>query len=533
MKTIGCAAALAAGILVTGAVTSFAADMPLKARPLVAPAWSWTGFYGGINGGYAVGSDPFTQGYVGNINNPVNLSTISTVNSTIVPKGGFAGLQDGYNYQIGSLVWGVEGDWQWADQKARSCGLSCSFTQTPDNVGDFRFGASGTAGSLSVDQKINWFATARGRVGWTPIEGTMLYATAGGAWMGVDETDQIRYVQALAGNVFTTTASFSNTKSGYAVGGGAEFRLWGNWTGKVEYLHIDVSGTNNSAAHFATPVIGPIVLTTTTSTIRNDLVRVGLNYKVNPWESASASPAMPVKAAGDGPWNWTGFYVGGNAGYGQASENFLQNLVRTNTTYSYSYYNHSIAPKGELLGLQGGYNYQTGAIVVGVEGDWQWADQNARSCGLVCSATTSTPPFGTNASNISIDQKINWFATARARIGWTLANGTLLYATGGGAWMGINETDTFISTPAVGAATSVMTTVNNTKAGYAFGGGAEFRIWGNWTGKVEYLHLDVGGVSVTNGPDAVRVTTNTGRIKDDIARAGLNYHFAGPVVAKY
>ncbi len=99
--------------------------------------------------------------------------------------------------------------------------------------------------------------------------------------------------------------------------------------------------------------------------------------------------------------------------------------------------------------------------------------------------------------------------------------------------MGINETDSFISTPAVGPVTSVMTTVNNTKAGYAFGGGAEFRLWGTWTGKVEYLHLDVDGISVTNGPDAVRVTTNTGRIRDDIARAGLNYHFAGPVVAKY
>src|SRR3984893_16722172 len=502
-------------------------DLPLKARPLApGPAWSWTGFYGGINGGYSVASDHFSQGFVGNVNNPSILSESSSFNSTITPKGGFLGLQGGYNYQTGPIVWGVEGDWQWANQSARSCGLNCGFTQTPDNVGIFIYGASGGQ-AFSVDQKVNWFGTARGRIGWTPSDGTMLYATAGGAWMGIDETDMINYTNTLGRINSTTTASFSNTKSGYAVGGGAEFRLWGNWTGKVEYLHIDVGGTTGTAFHFAPPVIGPLALTTTTGRIRNDIVRLGVNYKLGPWgmtETLAPLAALPVKVPVDrapSGWNWTGFFLGANGGYGVDSDNFVKTITRANPSVRYSTVNHTNAPKGEFLGLQGGYNYQTGPIVWGVEGDWQWANQSASSCGLSCVSTTPIAPLPQTSSFLSVDQKVNWLGTARARIGWTPSEGTMLYATAGGAWMGIDETDTVAAIAPTPSTTTAS--FSNTKSGYAVGGGAEFRLWGNWTGKVEYLHIDVGGTTSTRWPYTFVVTTATGRIKDDIVRLGVNY----------
>jgi outer membrane immunogenic protein len=99
----------------------------------------------------------------------------------------------------------------------------------------------------------------------------------------------------------------------------------------------------------------------------------------------------------------------------------------------------------------------------------------------------------------------------------------MLYATAGGAWMSIDETDTSFSSSPPNPDLTIKNTSSNTKSGYAFGGGAEFRIWGNWTGKVEYLHLDVAGATTTGGPDFFRFTTATGRIKDDIVRVGLNY----------
>jgi outer membrane immunogenic protein len=537
MKNISWAAALAAGLFSATTASSFAADIALKARPMVsAPAWSWTGFYGGINAGYGVASDPWTMAQgLGNFHGDLQTSS-GNFDSINTPKGGFVGLQSGYNYQIGAVVLGVEGDWQWSNQSARSCGFHCTFTQTPDFLGDFRFGASG-GDAFSINQRINWFATARGRIGWTPLDGTMLYATAGGAWMNLDETDQIRSIVPALGSDLTSSHSFNSTKGGYAVGGGAEFRLWGNWTGKVEYLHLDVGGTTNSGAFFAPPSVGPFTLTTTTGHIKNDIFRVGMNYKVGPDGVADTLPpvaALRLKAPADRGWNWTGFYVGGNGGYGVANDDFLQSITRTNPVVSYSLANHTNAPKGEIAGLQAGYNHQVGSIVYGVEGDWQWTNQAARSCGSICSSTMRVAlPLNPLSAYLAIDQRINWFATARGRAGWTPSDGTMIYATAGAAWMGVNETDTNFSDGPPVPVTVFTGNSSSTKSGYALGAGAEFRLWGNWTGKVEYLHLDVAGITTAIPVTGVTVTTNTGRIRDDIARVGLNYHIAGPVVAKY
>ena len=201
----------------------------------------------------------------------------------------------------------------------------------------------------------------------------------------------------------------------------------------------------------------------------------------------------------------------------------MQTITRAIPVVSYSTVNHPNAPKGEFLGLQGGYNYQTGPIVWGVEGDWQWANQSASSCGLGCVSTTPIAPLLQSSSSLSVDQNVKWFGTARGRIGWTPSDGTMLYATAGGAWMGIEETDTVASMPPGGILSKTTASFSNTKSGYAAGGGAEFRLWGNWTGKVEYLHIDVGGTTSTGGPNTFVLTTATGRIKDDIVRLGVNY----------
>jgi outer membrane immunogenic protein len=93
----------------------------------------------------------------------------------------------------------------------------------------------------------------------------MLYATAGAAWGGIDETDTTGPGSAT---------SFSHTQGGWTAGGGIELRLWERWTGKLEYLHLDLGTTTNVA-----PAAAPETLTTT-SQIRSDVVRLGLNYKL-------------------------------------------------------------------------------------------------------------------------------------------------------------------------------------------------------------------------------------------------------------
>jgi outer membrane immunogenic protein len=116
-----------------------------------------------------------------------------------------------------------------------------------------------------VDQRLDWLASARGRVGWAN-QGYLFYVTGGGAFGGVKETDSLPGIPAAA--------SFSQNRTGWTAGGGIEARLWGNWTGKLEYLHFDLGNMTNSFAFAA----GPTALSTT-STVRDDVVRGGLNYK--------------------------------------------------------------------------------------------------------------------------------------------------------------------------------------------------------------------------------------------------------------
>jgi outer membrane immunogenic protein len=236
--------------------SAMAADLPAapiyKAPPPVA-VWSWSGFYIGLNGGYSFGSDDFTQ----SLTQP-GIVANSFDKHTVAPRGGLFGGQAGYNWQVGSVVLGVEGDAQWADQRGTSCGLLC-LNQTGQTAG------------ITVTQKLKWFSTVRGRLGWAH-DSYLLYVTGGGAWAGIEENDAL-VVSGGGGGTFG--ASSSTTKSGWTAGAGIEAQLWGNWTGKLEYLHMDLG--NMTTVFVPAPAAGITILTT--SHIRDDLIRAGLNYK--------------------------------------------------------------------------------------------------------------------------------------------------------------------------------------------------------------------------------------------------------------
>jgi outer membrane immunogenic protein len=198
----------------------------------------------------------------------------SNTNSTVAPKGGLFGGQLGFNWQTGPVVWGVEGDIQWASQTATACGEFCTNIASPVVPGLTVANVAPT-----VYQKVKWFGTARGRVGYAN-NGAMIYVTAGGAWAGIDETDNFSINAPIPPFLFTSaqTASFSRTASGYAVGGGIEMRLWAGLTAKVEYLHLDLGGVTNTFA-FVPPEPAGTTLTTVHNRFKDEIVRVGLNYK--------------------------------------------------------------------------------------------------------------------------------------------------------------------------------------------------------------------------------------------------------------
>jgi outer membrane immunogenic protein len=359
------------------------------------------------------------------------------------------------------------------------------------------------SGADLVQHRLNWFTTLRGRLGWAHDD-FLLYVTGGGVWAGVRETDSANrdFVQA--------DVVHDATLSGWAGGLGAEMRLRGNWSAKVEYLHLQLGNMVNVSHLAATNgVVGFDFLQTTASTVSDNIVRIGLNYQLapasqGPWAQAYAS-AAPVPA-----FNWTGVYLGVNGGYGVGHNAFTQFEDFGGGAFLGSFAPSKIAPKGGLFGGQAGYNWQMNHVVLGFEGDAQWSDMDDTACGHDCGPTTP----------MTVSQKLKWFATARGRLGWAMPS-WMLYATAGGALGGVDETDVVF--PAAIFPAPASASFSQTRGGWTAGGGVELRLLERLTGKLEYLHLDLG--STTNSFVAApgETLTTTSHLRSDIVRAGLNY----------
>lgn len=238
-------------------------------------------------------------------------------------------------------------------------------------------------------------------------------------------------------------------------------------------------------------------------------------------------------------YDWTGFYIGVNGGYSRG------NSANSYTITGLAPFADSTHMNGDVFGGQAGYNWQvTSSLVVGIEADVQGSNQKG----------TDTPPpivttncvagiFCTTTSNgVSMDQTMNWFATARARVGFVPWDHLMLYATGGGAFGEVAATataNTTTSSTLFGTPLGTTTTISsanfaNRRAGWTVGGGAEWVLSGPWTAKLEYLFVDLGSYSNTvPGNPTVPSTLINSHVTDNIVRVGINYRFGGPVVASY
>ena len=249
-------------------------------------------------------------------------------------------------------------------------------------------------------------------------------------------------------------------------------------------------------------------------------------------------------------WGWTGFYIGGNAGYSWG---------RSSTDVSY--YNTLtglpiVAPAGSITssgfdmnggiaGGQIGYNWQSNNWVFGLEADAQWSGERGRglyNCAAVavtagaCLPGLTFLPAGVTGTSLTYDQSLEWFGTVRGRAGVLVTPKVLLYGTGGLAYGSIKTTGTLVGvTPANVAITSTGSS-SDIRLGWTVGAGVEGKLTSNWSAKLEYLYLDF---DTYRAGDFTLAPLNTigarvdSRFRDHILRAGLNYTFGGPVVAKY
>jgi outer membrane immunogenic protein len=228
---------------------------------------------------------------------------------------------------------------------------------------------------------------------------------------------------------------------------------------------------------------------------------------------------FPTKAPVAAPasvQNWTGLYVGGNAGYSWG---------RTDVDYSLAgvpIARTTLDPNSFIGGGQIGYNWQLGSLVLGVEGDLAWRHGT--------DATTFT--FGNAAGDFArFNTEQNWVGTARPRIGFA-ANNWLIYGTGGVAF---GEFKHAYTETRPGVATRALAN-SETKAGWTAGGGVEYAFTNQWSLGVEYLYMDFGSTALAQpvAPPVFPSTTASFDDKSHVVRAKLNYKFnwTTPITAK-
>jgi outer membrane immunogenic protein len=262
--------------------------------------------------------------------------------------------------------------------------------------------------------------------------------------------------------------------------------------------------------------------------------------------SAASAADLPVKSYTKAPvaiaavYDWTGFYVGVNVGYGWGADHTI--LASDPALVSPGFItllgNANVAarkPAGVIGGGQLGYNWQRGQMLAGLEADFSGTD--------IHSTDDFSGPVGVTRF-VHIHERLDWLATLRGRLGFLPTQQLLLYATGGLA-VGQVTTNSSLTTTVPNSIPGCLTaniglcmgsSDTATKVGWTVGAGAEYALTSNWSVKAEYLFVDLGrssstGFDTRSAPPLPLFATT----KDDfhIARVGVNYRFGGPVVAKY
>jgi outer membrane immunogenic protein len=215
--------------------------------------------------------------------------------------------------------------------------------------------------------------------------------------------------------------------------------------------------------------------------------------------------------------NWSGFYLGLNAGYSWGHQD--NDLIVTAT--GASVFSNSDRLDGFIGGGQIGYNWQVNQWVFGVEADFQGSGQKADGSYLLAPIAGAAVIPGLTAS---YTDKLEWFGTVRGRIGLALGSRGewLPYVTGGWAYGHGTLSGTGTTTP---AGTVAAFSASEDYSGWTIGGGIEWAFDDHWSAKAEYLYIDFGDGPTVAANAAGTLSIASGKLTDNIARLGVNYKF--------
>jgi opacity protein-like surface antigen len=251
--------------------------MPVKAAPVYAPVYSWAGWYAGVHAGYGWGDPsadfnpataPLPPGVI-TLFVPAPPFTLSTE-----PNGWLGGVQLGYNWQFGQWVVGVEGDFSFTGMNDDA---SRGYINTYSVGGDVHR----TVGAVTLESELQWFGTFRGRFGYA-FDRFLPYVTAGLA-VGHVKTSVTNAgrdfdigggLPGAPGPAFSSSASFSDTLVGVALGGGLDWAISDRWSLRGEYLYLNFNGKSHAA-----PIAG---VSNVDSDFDAHIGRIALNYRFAP-----------------------------------------------------------------------------------------------------------------------------------------------------------------------------------------------------------------------------------------------------------
>jgi outer membrane immunogenic protein len=245
------------------------------------PAGPFAGPYVGVNAGAAWGQSSFST----NPNCPATSVDAtfcnaapdpSAVNGAAVaasgsgkasPLGFTGGLQAGYNWQRGHIVYGAEADFGAFDLEKRAT-----------ESGGFPFAFLGTQYALTQKMSADWLATVRARLGFTITPHVLMYATGGLAF------SDVKLSSSYSDNAIDATfpggsgyGSKSAIRTGWTAGGGVEWAHDEGWLIRLEYLYVDLGSMRVAVPTTNTPAFTQTM--SVTSDVMAQIGRVGLNYR--------------------------------------------------------------------------------------------------------------------------------------------------------------------------------------------------------------------------------------------------------------
>ena len=220
------------------------------------------------------------------------------------------------------------------------------------------------------------------------------------------------------------------------------------------------------------------------------------------------------------PYSWSGFYIGGNAGYHWTDAKFdwefapgfpdsAANIAARGGTAA-----NTLRQRGFTGGLQIGYNWQFNNIVAGLEADFNFLGGSA----------SFGPQYvggGLPAANtVTESARARWLATVRPRLGILVMPRTLLYATGG---LAVARVKYFDHTDYLASMQEASQTT--TRVGWTAGVGGEHALDNRWSVKGEWLYADLGSTSYNsiNNVFPTAILTHNHKLTMNIVRLGINY----------